>query len=434
MRIPLLLLLLCVVPVFPAAGVYGPGVSGVSGGPGRTSPETRSNDRLVLSAGAGTRSQERAAATIAAAAEEWEQGNAAAAEIMLHALLDEQPDHDAAIDLLERIAASRHPPRDSVSLDAARAALPSTFTAFESAHFLILSDVEPERVRQHLIRLERTRHQFRRFANRLGIRKRPLRHRLVAVLFSDRDAYRAFATTHDHVGDSWVAGYYAPATDRIVFYDIRSNPGVLEAERRLDELRNDLRRLERDAADDPRVDAIRRHIRDEESRVALFSESTTTATTVHEASHQLAFHTRMQVPWVQYPIWLSEGIATSFETDDINLPFGPDRDYEPRRQRFHELLAAQDLMPLRQLISTIEAGPHATDDLIDRLYHQSYALFSWLYRTRRTQLAAFMRSLRLEPPGPIAPHRAIALFEESFGPVDRLERTWMRVMRADAAQ
>ena len=41
------------------------------------------------------------------------------------------------------------------------------------------------------------------------------------------------------------------------------------------------------------------------------------ATLVHEATHQLAFNAGLHVRLSPTPVWLSEGIATYFETPDL---------------------------------------------------------------------------------------------------------------------
>ena len=112
-----------------------------------------------------------------------------------------------------------------------------------------------------------------------------------------------------------------------------------------------------------------------------------TGTTVHEAIHQLMFHTGVQTPHIEYPLWICEGLATAFETDDPDAAFGPDHEYAPRRDRFDLLLGADQLIELRQLV-TYARMPDDSDETVQALYHQSYALVTWMSRFRRDELRA----------------------------------------------
>src|SRR5262249_47151910 len=48
----------------------------------------------------------------------------------------------------------------------------------------------------------------------------------------------------------------------------------------------------------------------------------TVATIVHEATHQLAFNSGLQVRFADVPFWLSEGIAIYFETPNLESTKG----------------------------------------------------------------------------------------------------------------
>jgi len=102
-------------------------------------------------------------------------------------------------------------PIDTVELDRLGIALGRSFRRYETAHFVILSDADPAWTRSRGLILERTRHEFYRFADRLGTTVIPHERKLVAVLFARYDAYRAFALERDDLDASWVAGYYSLA-------------------------------------------------------------------------------------------------------------------------------------------------------------------------------------------------------------------------------
>jgi hypothetical protein len=163
---------------------------------------------------------------------------------------------------------------------------------------------------------------------------------------------------------------------------------------------------------------------DERERVAAFTTRVNTATTVHEAIHQLLFHTGVQSATVRYPLWLSEGLATAFETDDPSGAFGPDRHFGPRADRIRELMDADRLLPLHELVAITELGEEPSTT-IDVVYHQSYDLVTWLHRHRPDGIRRCLMAYRRHDPGAGEPDHA-AIFEHAFGDVGALERAWRR--------
>jgi hypothetical protein len=324
---------------------------------------------------------------------------------------------------------------------ATRAALPPGFHAYQTAHYLILSDagrVFAQRQGEHL---ERAHHQFARFCARLGLEPGPQRHKLVVAAFRDREAYRRFAQRHDGVADAALAGYYAPVHDRVVLYDVQSNPSVQQAQGKLNEMRLDLRSLEQRirAAEatglTDEVQSLRgmkrdyqEHLGRQEERVGRFMAQTATATVIHEAIHQLLFHSGIQRSDIEYPMWISEGLASAFETDTPAGSFGPDRDYQPRRSEFRRLLQQGALRPLEDLI-TVAQETHMDHDCMGVIYHQSYALVCWLVRERPEALRRYLELLRREGPAGAGPRRWRHAFVEAFGEVEAVEAEWLAAER-----
>lgn len=356
----------------------------------------------------------------------------------LRRYLDLHPDdHEAQEELLE-VASLRAVPTESRPLLEAQAALPGQFRTHETRRFIVLSDADPQWTRNQAERLERAYHQFQRFARRHGLSPLPLEHKLVCILFERYEDYQSFAAEHDAVADPWIAGYYAPQHDRIVFYNIESNPQLLRARSKLTDLEEELQSLNHKAAEaerngDPhRADALRNHaaqyeahMKNERLRVEAFARRVMVATTVHEAVHQLAFHTRIQSPYVHYPLWISEGLATAFETDTPGHAFGPDHEYEPRRETFEKMLAKDQIIPIATLarLSDLNGAPEWQ---VRAVYHQSYALFTWIDRFRAEELRHYLHELRREPAGRQDQKRLLEIFTNAFGDPEQLERAWLR--------
>ncbi len=279
-------------------------------------------------------------------------------------------------------------PVDSTTRRDAAALLPK-FRQVTSEHFVLLSDAGRSWTRKQARVLERTYDEFQRFAAVIGARPAPLKHRLVCVLFSEREQFAAFAL-NDNVSASWSVGYYSLPCDRTVLFDGTSELGA-----------------------DP------------------FAAARTVATTVHEAIHQLHYHTGVLNRRVQYPLWCSEGLATAFETDDPTSEFGPDRGTGPRHRRFLRLVREGGLLPLRELVA-LETVPGGRADAAMTIYSESCGLVRWLARHRIRELGQYLQSMSAERPGRPGAARHVALFEVAFGDLSTLEATWLRDSANDA--
>ena len=298
-----------------------------------------------------------------------------------------------------KIQTRLNPPLDSDSYSLARSLLPQRFIEYHTARWVVLSDASAVWTRRQSQLLERARHQFLRFTRRVGLQPKPLRHKLVCILFDSNDEYHDFAQKQDGVTAQWISGYYSPKHDRVVFYDVSNNA--------------------------PRKGSLSHASTNEANLSRDDADQRATATTIHEAIHQLMFHTGVQSAHIEYPLWICEGLATAFETDVANGAFGPDHEYAPRRDRFKQLVEDEQLIDLRQLV-TYARMPDDRDETVQAVYHQSYALVTWMTRFRTDELHSYLRSMLKEPPGRPTPERQLEIFEQAFGDVDQVQRAWLR--------
>jgi hypothetical protein len=328
-------------------------------------------------------------------------------------------------------------PVDSDALRRAEATLPERFVRHETARFVALSDGSTAWTREQLERFERAHHQFVRFLRWLGMPEPELRHKLVAVLFEDHADFVEYAARVDGVGDRWVKGYYTPGGDRLVGFDAESDPRAVEARARLAEQdraitqasaqararRSSTGRI--DPAANVAIDRARSMQGLGEEDMVLAIRQQVVSTMIHEAIHQLLFHTGVQNPSVTPPFWLAEGLATSFETDQPSAAFGPDFDFRPRREVFERLLMEDRLISLESFV-VFEGLPDRRESTARVFYHQSSALLCYLYRQRPSELRRYLDRLAAEPPGRPGPARQRTIFQECFGDIDSLERAWLR--------
>lgn len=325
----------------------------------------------------------------------------------------------------------------------ARGALPPKFREYRTGTFVILSDGDPSWTRERGAMLERTRHQFQRVMSRLGIPLSEPTEPLVCVLFRSHEEFRMFAGMLDGVEPRWVSGYYATDANRIVFYDDSSSPDVIEAFGLLDRYEAEAARTFTTAADARRdgreehadrleasAQRLSRQIVEERRRVRRHATDSATAKTIHEAVHLLSFNMGAQSVLRDSPFWLSEGLATSFETSDPRAAFGPEHANPGRERAFAARVARDELIPLRDFVVMREAQTH-DGAAVEGMYAQAHVLFCTLYRYEREALARYMLALKDGPTGRRSPEEQRSLFESHFGPCERLER---RILQLTAQQ
>ena len=395
-----------------------------------------------LRVGAADRAVE-AEALVARADRSLARGLAAQAEADLRSALARLPDHDGAANRLSRLGASGRiaPETDEAAVATLMERLGSGFRRTTTRHFVIVSDCDPAWTRAREALLERTYREVRRFAERLGVTTWPPEHRLVCVLIEDHDVYDAFARTLDDVRAHWIAGYYSAGTNRVVFYNDATGPAFMRAFDRLAGYEAEAARIRRDArAHAPparraelleHAEALERHVADERDRLEAAAGAKSEAKTVHEAAHLVAFNCGLQHRTRQYPFWITEGLATSFETDDSSSRFGPGYPYEVRERDVARLLGEGRFIPLDRFVALTEV-PGADHAAAEVVYTQAYALFRYIARHERQGLGGLLAAIAGGPAGVAPDGRFLALFERWFGDVSAFEARWLRHERARA--
>ena len=325
-------------------------------------------------------------------------------------------------------------PVDEEAVRAALATLGPGYRVTDTRHFVTVSDCDPAwRARREAL-LERTYHEVMRFAERIGLPAYPPSAKLLCVMMHDHDAYQAFGRATDDVQAHWVAGYYAGANNRIVLYDDETGPTVIEAGAKLDALAGQasLARTQAREASGTKAAMLRDHadtlekfIRDERARLERDMEVRSEAKTIHEAAHLIAFNCGLQARSRRYPMWITEGLATGFETDTPERSFGPDRAYADREAQFDRVRDDGRLERLRTFVGRVRTSDDA--EKAEAEYAEVYGIFRHIARFHREDLAALLSDIAAEPPGEISPERHLEMFERRFGSVERLERKWLRL-------
>lgn len=346
------------------------------------------------------------------------------------------------------LRASAGEAREDVGVESTLRSLGDSFRAYETEHFVVVSDGGAASARSTGVLLETVHDVFRRMMRRMGLSLAPPKDPLVCVVISDHDRFEAFAMAQDGVDAGWMGGYYATHRNRVVLYDAATSPDMIAAGERLDGLEREAeaaRRLAQDArragkiksAEAYATAADRAEASIDRERGALERRATDVgiAKSTHEAAHLLAFNMGLQLRSRSYPFWLSEGLACCFEASGTEAArrgaFGPEVANEVREGEFRSALSESRLVPFEVLVEMASA-PGDDAELARVMYAQSYALFRWLYLHEREQLAAYFGDLAREPSGVIGARRHGAMFRDRFGDAEAIGRRVARELGAVA--
>lgn len=310
----------------------------------------------------------------------------------------------------------------------------------KSAHYLVIYDTPHPWAQSRVSLLEDIVQTFYREMRIAGFDPKPLPVRQVAVLFNDHARFLKYAGTVDHKDASGAGGYYSARTNRIVFFNNQSNPQLNGLSDQIAQTKAFIDQADRAIAQSLVAgDANRaQHNRSQKQRalmqLGILQNRHSSASgrgnviqTLHEAAHQLAYHSGVMKRGRVYPFWISEGIATNFETTHPATSHGPRQDNALRRNALIAVRRKGAMLPLSQLTLTIT--PPGTADTQGDWYAQSWGLFHFLFNKNPSQLRQFMRQWGESPGIEKNTAQASALFEKTFGNLQRMESEWRAYVR-----
>lgn len=281
--------------------------------------------------------------------------------------------------------------------------LPAGFDLHVTKHYVVCFDTSREYAVWCAALFERLHDTFATYWTNAGLDIRRPERPLVVVIFADRKAYEAYAARDLGAAADRVVGYYNLLSNRVTTFDITGSDSL------------------------PRP-AGRRPGRAGLEILASPEAAGLVATLVHEATHQMAFNTGMHRRLAPVPLWVSEGIATCFETPDLANTRGwkgIGGVNTPRLERF-----LQGFRPggMREIVAGDESFRRAADGL--DAYARAWALTHFLMKTKREAFAGYLRTIAVKQPcGEDGPERRLAEFEAAFGATpDALEPEVQRMM------
>lgn len=334
---------------------------------------------------------------------------------------------------------------DTGAIESLREKVGAGFRTYRSRSYYVLSDADDAWTRSRITLLERARDQYFRDLDRLAVPVHPHPHRLLCVFFGEHGDYLEFARRHDGFDAGWTAGYYSIGHNAIIIHDDRTSPSLFRVMRQLEGFQSRVDELNGRAAEarkrgqaeqagllgDAAAD-LEAHIEKERDRIEDQVLRFGIAKVLHEAIHLLAFNTGLQARGSSYPLWVSEGLAASFEAHSTSGQFGFAFAYEPREEELLAL-AADGTLPSLEGVVTLDDNSGLRADTARPLYAVSYGLFKELHRTNRDELAEYLTELADLPAGPQSPAEHLARFERHFGSArtleNRLTRRWLAAAR-----
>jgi hypothetical protein len=276
------------------------------------------------------------------------------------------------------------------------AELPAGFELLVTNHYLVCYDTSRDYAKWSAAVFERLHDAFGNYWTRAGLELHDPTRPLVVVIFADRQAYEAHARAALGGAAGRVAGYYDMLSNRVTTYDLTGKDALAAAHGR-------------------RAGATGLAILSSPEAAGLVS------TLVHEATHQLAFNTGLHRRLAPVPVWVSEGIATYFETPDLGHARGWKGIGEVNGPRLERFLTTYRPGILETLVRDDE--PFRNPETAIDAYAVAWATTHHLLRTRKADLVGYLRVLAAKRPlGEDAPDVRLREFREAFGDPADLER------------
>lgn len=251
------------------------------------------------------------------------------------------------------------------------ASLPPGFQVLTTKHYIVCFDTTREYAKWCAALFERLHDAFGTYWSKGGMDISGLERPLVVVIFADRQAYAAHAAADLAAAADRVVGYYNLLNNRVMTYDITGSDVLAAARGR-------------------RPGSVGIEILSSPAATSMV------ATIVHEATHQLAFNRGLHRRLAAVPLWVSEGIATYFETPDLENARGWRAIGSVNRPRLDHFLATYRPGAVESIIVSDE--PFRQPETALDAYAASWALTHHLLQTRKRDFMAYQKKLGAKVP------------------------------------
>lgn len=281
--------------------------------------------------------------------------------------------------------------------------LPPGFDLHVTKHYVVCFATSREYAAWCAALFERLFDTFATYWSNAGLDIRRPERPLVVVIFADRRGYEAFAARDLGAAADRIVGYYNLLSNRVTTFDLTGSDAL------------------------PRPPG-RRPGRAGLDILASPEASGLVATLVHEATHQMAFNSGLHRRLAPVPVWVSEGIATCFETPDLTHARGWKGIGGVNQPRLEHYLRTHRPGGMRDVVAS-DAPFRAAETGLDA-YAQAWALTHFLMTTRREAFAEYLKTIAAKQPcGSDSAAEREAEFTAAFGRTpDALEAEVHRAM------
>lgn len=273
------------------------------------------------------------------------------------------------------------------------AELPGGFNALRTDHYLIMYNTTKAYSQWTGNLFERLYKAHFAFWKKKGVELVEPRFPLVAIIFDTKESYREYASKE--LGDSVdaIIGYYHLQSNRITMFDLTGVEGLL-----------------------PNNAKVSRNVLLNEVLRQPGAERTV-ATIVHEAFHQLAYNTGLQVRLADNPFWVSEGMAVYFESPDFSSSQGWSTIGKVNQYNLREFSNYLRQRPADSLVTLLSDDQRFRNPATSTAaYAEAWALNYYLLRRRSKEYAEYLTFLAAKPPlGQSDPKVRIEEFKKYFG-------------------
>ncbi len=284
--------------------------------------------------------------------------------------------------------------------------LPHGFAVYRTAHYLICHNTSHEYAHWCGSLFERLYTAFTNDWTHKGFQLSEPEFPLVAIVFSDKQAYREHARTEVGEMAESIIGFFSLRTNRMTMCDLTGIEAVGRSRPR-----NRSAALKQMLA---RSDAER-----------------TVATIVHEATHQIAFNCGLNARYSDCPMWFSEGMAVYFETPDLSSSKGWTTIGRVNRVRLPQFQSYLRRRPPDSLTTLLTDDKRIRDaQTAENAYAEAWALTYYLLHKHADQYVDYLKTLsRKKPMVWDSPDTRLAEFKAAFGDdLKKLDADFVRFM------
>lgn len=279
--------------------------------------------------------------------------------------------------------------------------VPAGFEITETEHYVLCSNSAAEYVEFCGKLLESVFDQYFRFMGEQNIAVAQPVRKMPVVIFASASEFQMFAQKqHPEISFADTPGYFSIPDNQTLLLDLTGDRSIRSAS------------------------TIRRRLAEKPLQVA---------TVVHEAVHQLAFNSGLQVRMADNPLWISEGLAMYFETGSSRstLLWNRPGHVNPRHHpAFVRLLQSNEISG--GLNGLIESDSTFQDPAkMPAAYAKAWALTHYLVREEKPGLQKYLFSIsQRRPMVGLSAEQRTQEFQDGFGKTpDEMEREIVSYMK-----